>query len=160
MLIQTKPNKWSCMATAFAMVLDLPVAEFFRELGHDGSQVIHPELSDPAGRRGVHVQECLYVALNHGRSVTPVELVPQILTCKQRLISVAYHNSLEGNWRRFETLIRTTQGVVTGRARAYSHAMAYDRGHVYDPDTGGAFPYSRDQCEQQGFYTQCLWIVT
>jgi hypothetical protein len=159
MLIQTKPNSWSCIATAFAIVLEMPVSEFFEKLGHDGSQKV-ADLPDPGGRRGIHAQECIFVAQQLGRAVTPVELFPVIRVHNQSEIPVLYHDNVMLNWERFENLISTTKGVVTGRGPVYGHAMAYDRGQLFDPDCGGNAAYSRQHCAQQGFYTQCLWIVT
>lgn len=159
MLIQAKPNRWSCIATAFSVVLEIPAAKFFDTLGHDGSQIVHPELPDPISRRGIHIQECIYVAMQHGRSVTPVELLPRIQTHRGEIIPVHYHNSVSSNWERFETLIHTTHGVVTGHARI-AHAMAYGLGTVVDPDTACPFAYAREACEKRGFHAQCLWIVT
>lgn len=159
MLIQKKPNSWSCMATAFSMVLGIPVSDFFAKLGHDGSQRLS-DVPDPAGRRGIHVQECIYVAQMLGHSVTPVELMPQIQTYSGKTISVEYHADARVNLERFQNLIRTTSGVVTGFTKVFAHAMAFEHGHMFDPDHGSTFPYSREHCEQRGFYTQCLWIVT
>lgn len=161
-----KPNSWSCIATSFAMVLGISVDEFFATLGHDGSEIVNQSLPhDPMRRRGVHIQECILVAMQHGKSVTPVELVPQVSTPVSSgpgsiVTQVKYHGSVSNNWERFARLLLTTRGVVTGRSRICDHAAAYSHGVIYDPDTPEQYPYSRNNCEMRGFYTQCLWIVT
>lgn len=159
MLKQTKPNQWSCIATSFAMVLDIPVSEFFRILGHDGSQILDRNLPDPACRRGVHIQECIYVAMKCGKKVTPVELFPQTKTISG-VVEPVFFGTPGQNWLRFKTLIYSTEGVITGMGPSVPHAIAYTKGILHDPDDGSTFPYSRTECEKRGFYTQCLWIVT
>ena len=156
-----KPNAWSCIATSFAMVLGITVDEFFSRLGHDGSRRLYASLPDPAGRLGIHVQECIYVAMQYGKAVTPVELFP---VHQSRLdytnTPVVYHGSVTNNWSRFQELIATTRGVVTGSSRLHGHAAAYSHGVIYDPDKPEEYPYSIQNCELRGFTTQCLWIVT
>jgi len=36
------------------MVLDIPVADLFGLVGHDGSEIAFPALPDPMARRGRH----------------------------------------------------------------------------------------------------------
>ena len=73
--LQHQPNRWSCMATAFAMALDIPVVEFINRIGHDGSEIVCPA-DEPGGRRGFHSQECITVALGFGLAATQIELFP------------------------------------------------------------------------------------
>ena len=60
------------------MVLDIPTADFFGIVRHDGSQKAFPMLPDPMSRRGLHIQECIAACLKLGYAVTPVELFPVI----------------------------------------------------------------------------------
>ena len=48
MRLLRKPERWMCLPASFAMVLDLPLGDIFREIGHDGSQVVWPDLLEPA----------------------------------------------------------------------------------------------------------------
>lgn len=157
-----KPNRWSCTATAFAMALDIDVKDFFRLLGHDGSEIVAEGHPDPIGRRGIHIQECIYVAMRQGRHVTPVELVPQIRTAVGTELPVFYLGSVTNNWKRFETYLGKTRGVLTGvnQSGQFGHAFAYERGVLFDPDSGDAFPYSQPGMSIRGIVPQCLWIVT
>ena len=77
-MLQLKPNKWSCAVTAFAMALHVPVQELIQEIGHDGSEIVFPELEEPMRRRGFHSQELIYAAWKRGFTVTPIELMPVI----------------------------------------------------------------------------------
>jgi hypothetical protein len=166
MELQIKPNRWSCTPTAFAMVLGVPVSHLLEWTGHDGSEVLFPDLPEPAHRRGHHIQELIEVCLWLGYSVTPIELFPQIAATPQRTGGlvfpdhraevVIFGNSPEVNWRRFNLTISSGRGVITGMGHNCGHAVAYDCGTIYDPD-GRQYEFSRESCEQRGFYAQCAW---
>ena len=76
MRLLRKPERWMCLPASFAMVLDLPLAAIFEEIGHDGSQIMRPDLPEPTCRRGFHPQELIHVCLSHGHAATRVELFP------------------------------------------------------------------------------------
>ena len=62
-------------------------------------------------------------------------------------------------WGRFTRAIENSHGVIEGVGRQLQgHAVAYDHGHIFDPD-GREYPYSRAACESRGFFTQHLWRV-
>ena len=153
MQLLLKPNGWTCLATSFAMALDVSYKELFARIGHDGSQIL-AQYCDPYQRRGHHIQECIEAALTLGYSVTPVELFPV-------LSSPIWGNHVvefDCNWERFERHAHENRGVITGAGVSCGHAVAFDRGHVYDPD-GWVYAFSKERCEQRRFYPQCLWIV-
>ena len=165
MKLQTKPNPWSCIASAFAMVLDIPVADFFGHVGHDGSQKAFPMLPDPMSRRGLHIQECIAACLKLGYAVTPVELFPVIRATllegqehPQNNIVVLFGDDESANWQRFEKTIQSSAGVLEGVGRQCLHAVAYDHGTIFDPD-GDAYPYSHTACQSRGFTTRCAWRI-
>ena len=64
------------MPLAFAMALDMPVADLLAAIGHDGSEIAFPSLPEPLCRRCFHIQELVQVALARGFAATPVELFP------------------------------------------------------------------------------------
>jgi hypothetical protein len=43
MVLQQQPSKWSCLPTAFAMVVGCPVQEVIYYLGHDDERGFHPQ---------------------------------------------------------------------------------------------------------------------
>lgn len=164
MKLQRKPNRWSCIATAFAMALDIPVAEVFRIVGHDGSEVVFPELPEPIGRRGLHLQECLDVCRQRGFAATPVELFPMIRPTLMPGhkpgpdVVVRFGQTDDANWQRFTQLIRTTSGVIEGIGRRSMHAVAYRQGQIFDPE-GDQYDYSRTACEERDFFTRTAWRI-
>jgi hypothetical protein len=160
MKLQTKPNPWSCVGTAFAMVLDISTADFFGHIGHDGSEIAFPALPDPMARRGLHIQECIAAALKLGYAVTPVELFPMIQspTPGENDIVVLFGDDEAANWQRFEQTIKTSTGVLEGVGRRCLHAVAYNHGMIFDPD-GDEYPYSRAVCESRTFHPRRAWRV-
>ena len=169
--LQVKPERWTCIATSFAMVLGIPVSEFIQDLGHNGSSIIWPSHPEPNCRRGHHIQECIAVCVNRGYAVTPIELFPTILrpplfvktaalgpTEVELSKPVLFGGEPDFNWVRFVELIKNSEGVLTGYGRTCHHAVANSYGRIYDPD-GEQYEYSREACEQRHFYTQCLWKV-
>jgi hypothetical protein len=65
-----------CLARAFAKILQVNIEEMFEEIGHDGSEIIFPELSHPYNRRGFHPRELIDFCLCRGLSVTQIERYP------------------------------------------------------------------------------------
>ncbi len=62
MKIQKQPNRASCVATSFAMVMDVPVEYIFKQIKHDGTERMFLKHKPPTCFRGIHPQECLRVA--------------------------------------------------------------------------------------------------
>ena len=147
------------------MVLDIPVADFFGLIGHDGSQIAFPVLPDPMARRGLHIQECIAACVRLGYAVTPIELFPVIRPTlanghaphKEDLVVLFGEDEL-ANWKRFEQTIKTSTGVLEGIGRRCLHAVAYDRGTIFDPD-GDQYAYSHPACESRGFHPRRAWRV-
>lgn len=68
------PNRWSCLAACFAMLLDIDLATVWAEVGHDGSQIIRPDELPPRNRRGFHPQELIQCcAIPRGVGVITLE---------------------------------------------------------------------------------------
>ena len=145
MLLQKQPNPYSCTATSWAMVLGIPVTKLFVELGHDGGEICRPDQPEPKNRRGFHPQEL--IRITGGYAVTPIELFPVLngLTLDQM-----------NNWWYFRHIIKCCRGVIEGQGHHCKHAVAFERGLIYDP-AGEIYKYSRKECERRDFYTQCAW---
>lgn len=146
------------MATAFAMALDVPVAELIDRIGHDGSEIVCPA-EEPGGRRGFHSQECITVALSLGLAATQVELFPASLyrgDHKKVIAFPAGAKNLAGNWKRLHEHVRASRGVIAGRTSRHGHAVAYENGMLFDPD-GTTYFFTQEACEHRHFYCQCLW---
>lgn len=131
MLKQIQPTDWSCLPTAFAIVLDVPVEHLFNLIGHDGSEL--PEewkyLPHPYNRRGFHIQELIYlIEFEFYKTVTPFEAKP---------VSTNLNNvNIEMDLSEMLTLVLPNySGVLTGQLARNGgyHALAWDQGVVINP---------------------------
>lgn len=156
MELQQRPEPWMCMPLAFAMALDMPIADLLAAIGHDGSEIVFPNLSEPLCRRCFHIQEPIQVALARGFAVTPVELFPVLQPTEGGPHKTVLY--ADNNWRRFEETIRASRGVIDGRGVRFGHVVAYDHGRICDPK-GSVYDYSRLACEAHQFYTRCAWRI-
>lgn len=77
LLIQ--PNRWSCLPTAIAMVLDISIDEVIRIVGHDGSRIQWHNQSEPSNRRSFHVQEMVKLCLIKNHLAVSIECSPTII---------------------------------------------------------------------------------
>ena len=157
MKLQVKTERWQCAATAFAMVLNVPVAELIEQLGHDGREIVFPDLPEPACRRGHNIYELIQIAVNLGYAVTPIPLRAAITPANDPQRQIVIGTDIE-NWSRFTRQLHASQGVIECFGPRLYHLLAYDRGRIFDPD-GDEFPYSRNACEQRNLGTYCLWRV-
>lgn len=156
MRLQIKNQRWQCLPAAFAMALDVPLTDVLSAVGHDGSEIIEPSLPEPARRRGFHPQELIDVCLRRGFAATRIELFPALRslpTGRDRVVLFP-----EGNWARFRRVIASSRGVIEGQGARTGHAVAYENGHIYDPD-GCEYAYSHEACEARRFFTQHLWRI-
>jgi hypothetical protein len=141
------------MVTAFAMAIGDDVKDMMEAIGHDGSEIIFPDLPEPMSRRGHHVQECIRVAMRFGYYSTPIELLPATASkgCAQ-VFQLPDCRDL------FDTKIRTSRGVLECTGRRFDHAVAFGYGTIYDPD-GHTYPYYREVCEARRLFPYKLWII-
>jgi len=95
-----------------------------------------------------------------GYAVTPIELFPAIqsTTPGENNIAVLFGDDESANWHRFKQAIKTSTGVLEGIGRRCLHAVAYDRGTIFDPD-GDQYAYSHPACESRGFHPRRAWRV-
>ena len=96
MRLLRKPERWMCLPASFAMALDVPLEDIFKEIGHDGSNVAWPHLPEPVCRRGFHPQELVHVCLNRGYAATLVELCPVLRTLPE---GPETRHPLPGQWQ-------------------------------------------------------------
>lgn len=132
MNLQLSPNTWSCLATSFAMALDVPVKELIKEIGHDGSEIVFPNLVDPFNRRSFHPQEFIEPCLKRGVVFLVVEAVPTISAPN----SFARHKIefQEGYIPRLERYLRNYPGVLVGEIKGNPHSVSWDRKLCFDPN--------------------------
>jgi len=162
MLSVTNPNKWSCLPAAFAAALEVDITTILGILGHDGSEITHPDFDDPLCRRGFHPQELIKMCLQDGMLVTRVELLP----CAVPIVDSLPKYFDIGGWDWFKEQMFNTTGVLECRtATCTGHAMAYE-GHgsfamVCDPATTEVpftFHEPKDAERRHRFIT-ALWRI-
>lgn len=127
MEMQISPNRWSCTLASFAMALDVPIAELADEVGHDGSEIIFPALTDPQRRRAFHVQEFIAPCIRRNYAPVIVEPAP----CIGANLMYIYH--LPTSEVLLTQLMTKFTGVIFGQIRGQMHACAWDKSICYDP---------------------------
>lgn len=138
------PNKWSCTAAAFAMVLNMPFTAITSLVGHDGSEVLYPELPEPLCRRGFHIQELTRICFQNGFAVIPIQKEPAGSPDGQRIHKIE-------NLEFFNKCLRHYTGVMIGQGRQHQHAVAYSEGLIFDPSYK-ITPYPSPVFEPHTFY--------
>jgi hypothetical protein len=148
MNLQRSPNGWSCLPTAFAMALDLPIAYVIEFLGHDGSEIVCSGEPEPYCRRAFHIQELVYLAWNLGYSVTEFEAMPFSKgRSDMEQIPVQMPISSEA---RMTAVMHGQTGIMAGKARSgMPHAVAWSGFDCYDPN--GTI-YGIDEFTLQAFW--------
>lgn len=149
MKLQRSPNRWSCLPTAFAMVLGEPVDHVIKWLGHDGSQICWPELPEPNCRIGFHIQELIDYCMYNNYTVTPLQMMP---FSKGGIDCTPVRPNTRYDWNDRCRLMIGTIGVITGEApNGQSHAVAWNGKTILDPN---GTEYNLD-----GFIIETYWMI-
>ena len=159
MILHGNLNTWSCLPTAFAMVIKLNPQEFIEQIGHDGSAEPY---RDSDFKAGFHEQECIEVALRYNYTCTPIEFGPTISPYLDGhdARKVFFVSGPEDNWARLQRHMQGSDGVLTGTYKTLGHAVAWDRATrmIYDPNFGGLI-YPFEDAYKFGFIPGCFWKV-
>lgn len=140
MLIVEQPNIWSCLPAAFATATGIPLETLLEKIGHDGSEIMFPDLKDPLRRRAFHTQELVRVLFDLGWIVATFEFESLAIIDEQHIYTVKYPNK--------EILIKkilfNSFGVICAivKSTGKHHAVAWDGKQCYDP-TGFIYPLSK-----------------
>lgn len=142
-------SSWSCLPAAFAYILGEPVEKIIKETGHDGSDVIWPELAPPKCFRSWHIQELILVCLKYGYSVT----------CIERLTHSAPEKGVEEFIIDFSDVfhkfLSAGQGITAvTNTHGNGHALAFKEGKFFDPK------YGRETTLKGYTLTGILWLVS
>lgn len=125
MRFRGQPNRWSCSIAAAAMVMDVEIQELIDGIGHDGSEIVFPDLREPMCRAGFDIQEIIDFALNCGWSITPIETIPVVTSdgvqTRELFEREKAHARVEGYLKRYN-------GVVYGQRwdQNWWHVVAWD----------------------------------
>ena len=142
MKYQKQPNRWSCLPTAFAMALDIPVEEVFEFCGHDGSATVFPDCVDPHCRQSFHIQEMIDLCYFHQKLVTQID-------CVLSSANIGGQQYVVKNDReRVLAYMREYHGVLVGSVNGHPHAVVWV-GHIVDPDN---VPYDVDNFDIRSFF--------
>lgn len=139
---QKQPSRWACLATSFAILLDVDVQDLFREIGHDGSEIRHPALPEPDGRRAHHVQELIDCCDRRGLAVTHYEALPVAGTTEDGYTYLPWDTAMAA--QRLSEKVSGSPGVFTGLNPAgRPHAWAWTGVEMIDPALGRAVDAGR-----------------
>ena len=155
MNLQRSPNRWSCLITSAAMILDTNVEVLIEELGHDGSEILWPKLPDPQRRRSFHIQEIIDLAINRDVWLTPIEAQPMSLPSPRGIeqlgLPIAPYR-VEMPSRRLNSYLKYRRAILIGQSiQGRPHSVAWDGQRVFDP-IGEIVPIEL-------FSLQTAWIV-
>jgi hypothetical protein len=128
MKMQKMPDN-NCFVYSCAMVMGIPAQEIFDHIGHDGQSVEWPEMDGCLKYRGIHYQEVLDFAINHGWIFTTIHKVT-----RQAPNHVA--KPFEMVSRLFDYAIDCFDGVYITDRRNTRHAVAWEWSTQmqYDPN--------------------------
>jgi len=137
LLIQKQPNSWSCLPTAFAIAAHLPIQSFIHKIGHDGSDIVWPDLGEPMQRRSFHVQECVLALMRFGRVSTQIFTTSAQTPKSEVKPFITDYNALVAQ------MMLRFPGVIIGSVKGKNHAAACANGLIYDPN-GLIYPINED----------------
>jgi len=158
MRLLKQPNRWSCLPTAIAMLINKSVDDVIRAVGHDGSEIIWPELPEPNNRRSFHPQEMYPLIIENGYLVTVFDKTPFLANSPEQAFmelgfGINNHEPYDRLTELYERLkgrmleinqdlvidkfMEHCNGVLIGLGVARTpHAVAWnaDEGLIYDPN--------------------------
>lgn len=128
--LQRQPNPWSCTPTAFAIAANIPVATLIEWIGHDGSDMMYPELGDTLGRRAFSAQECIIpLLLNLGKAFVSIEVEQECFLDEDKSYVISCDDAT------LAELLDYSNAVLSGRIHGKVHSVAWCREsrQLYDP---------------------------
>ena len=108
-------SNYSCFLDAAAMVCDLTQEQLIEKIGHNGSEVLWPELPSPHCFRGFHLAEILIAMLHFGYAgvFMPCDLYSRSLGPVKHIGHIGYPS--------------TQRGIAIGENRnGNRHAVAFE----------------------------------
>lgn len=113
------------------MVTQTTVESVFGYLGHDGSEILWPDLPEPLKRRAFHIEEMQYAAYHYGWCLVPYYL--GVNYCPLPDSKVAEYDFRD----KFKLALRNYDGILLGNyvGRSNQHAVAWNakEQRIYDP---------------------------
>lgn len=106
----------------------MPVEQLISLIGHDGSEILWPHLSEPKKRKSFHPQEIIQVLYQKGYLVTYFEKIAELSPdgCERRPIHLSDEVISE--------ITNAAYGVaIVQRSMFLRHAVAFCASKMYDP---------------------------
>lgn len=130
--------RWECAAASTAMLCGATIQEVIDFCGHDGSDVVLPNLPTPMCHRGFAMEEMVDFALTKGIGLVQVNAFPVVTPDGEHerdLWSEAYCEE------RMQSYLEYHTGLLIGRVKSPSanwHVIVWDheKGLFVDPRTG------------------------
>lgn len=147
-----KNKPWNCLLGAVSMLIGVPIDILEGAIGHDGSEIIHPEYPEPACRKGFHIQEIIDMLIDYyGMYLTPIEARPvQIINEADSKIW-----ELPVSEDRFMSYLISERGILIGKnPSGFYHAVAIIGGVAYDPAT-----HKECNVKDLKFDAKIFWIL-
>ena len=144
MIIVETPNRWSCLPCAFATATDTPLEKILRVIGHDGSEIIWYDLSEPECRRSFVGTELVKAMYQLGYLATRFDTTIDISQDEERNLRIDDTEFVKG-------VMTFSIGVITGIVRSTGkwHAVAWDGLRCLDPN---GFIYPLEKFEMHSYY--------
>lgn len=141
MLIVVSPNKWSCLPAAFATVIGVSFEDMLDILGHDGSEIVYPDLPEPFNRRAFIGPEFVNALYPEGYLVSTFEFNPLSVCDETHAFKIVGTQTLE---EYFEMILADSVGVIGGLSKISDtpHAVAWEGTRILDP-LGFIYPLER-----------------
>ncbi len=130
MTLQLQPNRFTCLATAFAMALDVNVEDLIKGLGHDGSEILFPELGE-RGQRGHHIQELFDYCLANSIRIVTIDAMP---LSRYKDTEPKMFLSQDAMNLRMANYLENYFGVLAGTTEhGCNHAVAWNGEKIFNP---------------------------
>lgn len=131
MRLISQPEKWQCGLAAFAMLFDLSLESAVQTLGHDGSEILYPELKEPECRKGFTIPELVDAAYKLDHALIQFDAVPITMDANEKVRSIYPEVELESRLMR---ILAQGEGLILGQyASKKWHMVCWDGKYVLDP---------------------------
>ena len=124
----------ACLLFSLAMVLDADPQELIDEIGHDGRDIMFPEVIGTIRQRSFHIQEIIDCCWKRGRAVTPIDIAPCTAPDGHPELAREIWDR-EVARERIKKYLTGNVALLIGRTshKGLGHACAWDGEKVYDP---------------------------
>ena len=127
MYLQRGENNRDCILASAAMVMDEPLADLKKRIGHDGGKKVF-DAPEPYCYNGFHIQEIIDQAFLYNWSVMNIQAHPAT-----GQVNGPGVYPLPINDNRINVYMKRFPGIVAGVLGGHTHAVAWDRKNIFDP---------------------------